>query len=207
MTEATKKTTRTRKASASKATTTVKKTKAVSLELPRNALMFEILDLVSRQRTAAKKVEALQKHSCQELQMLLIWNFDESISSVLPEGEVPYGDPEDQLQYSGSLSESLEEKARQMYTANDFSLGSADGNGRTTIRAQAKNFYHFLEGGNPGLSKMRRESMFINLLQGLHPLEAELVILAKDGLIGDRYKITQEVVSEAFPEIKWGGRG
>ena len=207
MTEATKKTTRTRKPSASKATTTVKKTKAASLELPRHPLMFEILDLVSRQRTSAKKVEALQKHACQELQMLLIWNFDESISSVLPEGEVPYGDPEDQLQYSGSLSESLEDKARQMYTANDFSLGSADGNGRTTIRAQAKNFYHFLEGGNPGLSKMRRESMFINLLQGLHPLEAELVILAKDGNIGANYKITKEVVSEAFPEIKWGGRG
>ena len=168
--------------------------------------MFEILDLVSRQRTAAKKVEALQKHACQELQMLLIWNFDESISSALPEGEVPYGDPEDQLQYSGSLSESLEDKARQMYTSNDFSLGSADGNGRTTIRAQAKNFYHFLEGGNPGLSKMRRESMFIQTLEGLHPDEADILCLVKDKELGKKFKITKTVVESAYPDIQWGGR-
>lgn len=200
MTEATaKKTTRTRKTSTSASKSAV--------NLPTNPLAFEVLDAVSRQRTKAKKVEVLQKYAYPELQMLLIWNFDESVKSALPEGEVPYGDPEDQLQYSGSLTESISEKSREMYSRNDFSLGNADGNARTTIRSQAKNFYHFLVGGNNGLSKMRRESMFINLLQALHPLEAELVALAKDKRIGEVYKITQEVVAEAFPTIKWGGRG
>ena len=168
--------------------------------------MFEILDLVSRQRTKAKKVEALQKHACRELQMLLIWNYDESIVSELPEGDVPYGEPEDQLQYSGTLSESLAQKSRDMYENGSFSLGNADAAARTTIRAQAKNFYHFLRGGNSGLSGMRRESMYINLLQSVHPLEAEILVLVKDGRLEESYKITQEVVSEAFPEIKWGGR-
>ena len=205
MTEATaKKATRTRKPAAKK-TTTAKK-KPASLELPRNPMMFEILDLVSRQRTKAKKIEALQKHACLPLQQLLIWNFDDSIITQLPEGEVPYGEQEDMAKYNGSLSESLAEKSRTMYEDGNFSLGNTDKAAHTTIRAQSKNFYHFIQGGNPGLSAMRRESMFINLLQSLHPLEAELVVLAKDGLIGESYKITQDLVAEAFPEIRWGNR-
>ena len=93
-----------------------------------------------------------------------------------------------------------------MYSDGNFSLGSADTNGRTTLRAQTRNFYHFVEGGNPGLSGMRRESMFINLLQSVHPLEAEIMVLVKDGLLSESYNITKEVVAEAFPDITWGGR-
>ena len=48
--------------------------------------------------------------------------------------------------------------------------------------------------------------MFINLLQGLHPLEAEIVCLVKDKKLSDKYKITQAIVAEAFPQINWGGR-
>jgi hypothetical protein len=48
--------------------------------------------------------------------------------------------------------------------------------------------------------------MFINVLQGLHPLEAEILILTKDKKLGEKYKITREIVAEAYPEIKWGGR-
>ena len=49
--------------------------------------------------------------------------------------------------------------------------------------------------------------MYINLLRGLHPLEAQIMILVKDKLLQTKYKITQEIVSQAYPEIKWGGRG
>ena len=48
--------------------------------------------------------------------------------------------------------------------------------------------------------------MFINVLQGLHPLEAEIVCLCKDKRLAEKYKITKELVSEAYPDIKWGGR-
>ena len=210
MTEATPKKPRARKTSTTKTTTTSKpraRKAPATLDLPLNPLAFEVLDLVSRQRTKAKKVEALQKHKSLPLQQLLIWNFDDTIVSELPEGEVPYGDPEESVKYSGSLSEAIASKSREMYDNGNFSLGNADAAARTTIRAQAKNFYHFIRGGNPGLTKMRRETMFINLLNSLHPLEAELVVLAKDGLIGETYKITKEVVAEAYPEIRWGGRG
>ena len=76
MTEATvKKTTRTRKASTSPKTTTAKR-KPASLDLPKNPLMFEVLDLVSRQRSKAKKVEVLKKYESLPLKSILIWNFD-----------------------------------------------------------------------------------------------------------------------------------
>lgn len=204
MTEATaKKTTRTRKPAAKKA---APKKKPASIELPNSPLMFEILDLVSRQRSKAKKVEVLRKYECAPLKALLIWNFDDSVHSALPPGDVPYGDPEDQLKYEGSLADSISQKSRTMYEQNNFSLGNTDKAAHTTLRAQSKNFYHFIQGGNTGLSGMRRESMYINLLQAVHPLEAEILVLVKDGLLENSYKITKEVVAEAFPTIKWGGR-
>ena len=108
MTESTaKKATRTRKPAAKKTTTTAPKKKPASLELPRNPLMFEILDLASRQRTKAKKIEVLKKYECLTLKSLFIWNFDETVVSELPEGEVPYTDPEDMIKYSGTLSEKI----------------------------------------------------------------------------------------------------
>ena len=93
-----------------------------------------------------------------------------------------------------------------MYEKGSFSLGASDQDSRTTIRREARNFYHFVKGGNDGLSSIRRETMFINILEGLHPLEAELVCLAKDKKISEKYKITQEIVAEAYPDIVWGGR-
>ena len=85
------------------------------------------------------------------------------------------------------------------------SLGSQD-QGQASIRAEYKKFYNFCKGGNPSLSNLRRETMFINILEGLHPLEAELLILVKDKNLETKYKISKEVVSTAYPEIIWGDR-
>ena len=48
--------------------------------------------------------------------------------------------------------------------------------------------------------------MFINLLEGLHPLEAEIICLVKDKRLSEKYKITKDIVSEAYSDINWGGR-
>ena len=48
--------------------------------------------------------------------------------------------------------------------------------------------------------------MFINILRGLHPKEAEILILVKDGLLTDKYRLTKNIVAEAYPDIQWGGR-
>ena len=191
-------------------TTTTKKktttTKTVSLELPKNPFVFEVLDLVSRQRSKAKKIEVLKKYEHVSLKATLIWNFDESIISMLPEGEVPYSGFEDQASSNGTLTTKISEEVRRMHEMDSFSMGSSDKNGHTTIRREFKNFYHFIKGGNDSMSGVRRETMFINILEGLHPLESEIVCLCKDKKLSDRYKITKEIVGEAYPDITWGNR-
>ena len=195
-------------------TTTKKKTtkrksvtvKPLSLNLPRNPFAFEVFDLASRQRSKAKKIEVLKKYEDISLKAILIWNFDESIISVLPEGEVPYAGYDDQNTYSGTLTTKLTEEVHKMHTTGSFSLGSSDQQGHTTIRREWRNFYHFVKGGNDRMSAIRRETMFINVLEGLHPLEAEIVCLCKDKQLQSKYKITKEIVSEAYPDITWGGR-
>ena len=189
-------------------TTTKKRTttKAASLELPKYPFAFEVLDLVSRQRSKAKKVEVLKKYEHPSLKAVFIWNFDETVKSALPPGDVPYSGFEDQATYSGSLTTKIDEEVRKMHETGSFSMGTSDSQGRTTIRREYKNFYHFVKGGNDSMSGVRRETMFINVLEGLHPLEAEIVCLIKDKKLSDKYKITKEVVAEAYPDINWGGR-
>ena len=201
--------TTTKKATTTKAkkpASTAKPRQTASLELPKNPLAFEVLDLVSKQRSAAKKVEALKKHEHVSLKMLFIWNFDESVVSVLPPGEVPFSSYEEQTTSSGTLSKKIDLATRKMYETGSFSIGTSDQQGRTTIRRECKNFYHFIKGGNDAMNGIRRESMFINLLQGLHPLEAEILCLVKDKCLSDKYKITKEQVAQAYPDIQWGNR-
>ena len=185
-------------------TKTRKKTEQVSLEtLPTNPFVFEILELASKQRSNAKKVEVLKTYEHDALKSVFIWNFDETVISLLPEGDVPYANADEQSVYSGTLSENLKKEAAGGESATGQDL---NGRGRTSLRREYQNLYHYVRGGNDGLSTIRRETMFINLLQGLHPKEAEVLILTKDKKLETKYKITHEVVKEAYPDIQWGNR-
>jgi len=176
----------------------------VSIEtLPVNPFVFEILELASKQRSNAKKVEVLKTYAHDSLKTVFIWNFDESIVSLLPEGDVPYADANDQTVYSGTLSDNLRKEAVGGESATGQDL---DGRGKTSLRREYQNLYHYVKGGNDSLNNIRREMMFINLLRGLHPKEAEVVILTKDRKLGTKYKITLDNVKEAYPDIQWGGR-
>jgi len=200
----------TTKATTKKTTSKPRATKTIKAtpipELPTNPFAFEILDLVSKQRSAAKKVEVLQKYDHPSLKALFIWNYDESVISLLPEGPVPYSGYAEQTTSSGTLSTKITEEVRRMHETGSFSLGSSDKQGHTTIRIEYVNFYHFLKGGNDALNSIRRETMFINILEGLHPLEAEILCLVKDKKLEDRYKVTKDVVTKAYSDISWGGR-
>ena len=181
------------------------KTKPVET-LPKNPFVFEVLDLVSRQRSKAKKVQILKTYEDISIKSVLIWNFDDSIISVLPVGEVPYTGYDEQNTYSGTLSTKLTHEIRKMHEQGSFSLGASDQDGHTTIRREWKHFYHFVKGGNDAMKSIRRETMFINILEGLHPLEAEILCLVKDKNLESKYKITREVVEEAYLDITWGNR-
>jgi len=132
---------------------------------------------VSKQRTRAKKIEVLKQYETDSLKAILIWNFDETVVSMLPEGEVPF------------------EK-------NDVPVGTD----HTSLRKEWRNLYHFVKGGNDSLSKTRRESMFIQILEGLHPSESEILCLVKDKKLESKYKLNKSVVESAYTDIQWGGR-
>jgi len=186
--------------------TTTKKAPVPIPDLPANPFIFEVLQVICKQRSKAKKIEALRKFDHPSLRAVLIWNFDTSIVSMLPEGDVPYASAGEQTAYSGQLSDKIGDAVNKMDEIGSQSLGSQD-QGRTSIRKEFKIFYNFLKGGNDGLSKLRRESMFINLLEGLHPLEAEILCLCKDKKLATKYKLTQAIIAEAYPNITWGNRG
>jgi hypothetical protein len=88
---------------------------------------------------------------------------------------------------------------------NSNSLGAIDQK-YSSIREEYTKFYNFIRGGNDSLNSIKRETIFINILEGIHPLEAEIICLVKDKRLQEKYKITKEIVSEAYPDIKWGGR-
>ena len=140
-------------------------------------LISEVLQKVSNAKTKARKIELLQQHNTDALRMLLIWNFDESVISELPAGEVPF-------------------------TANEAPVGTE----HTVLEKEARLLYNFVQGGNNGLQQSRRENMFIQMLEGLHKDEANVLCLVKDKQLGKKYKITKACVTEAFPQINWGGR-
>lgn len=183
--------------------TTKKSTK--TLELDRNCFLYEILELVSSQRSNTKKVELLKKYENDALKTILIWNFDDSIISMLPPGEVPYGNLKQDASYSGTLSD----KISNMNKKDTISYNGAEEDIRTqktSIRNEFTKFFNFVKGGNDSLSSIRRELMFINILEGLHPKEAELLVLVKDKRLTDTYKVSFDNVKESYPDIVWGGR-
>jgi hypothetical protein len=171
--------------------------------LPTNPFVFEVLELASKQKSNAKKVEVLKTYVHDSLKSVFIWNFDESVISLLPEGDVPYANADEQSVYSGTLSDNLRKEA---YGGESATGQDLDGRGKTSLRREYQNLYHYVKGGNNSLTTIRREMMFINLLQGLHPREAEVLILTKDKKLTDKYKVSFENVKEAYPDITWGGR-
>lgn len=146
--------------------------------LPSNPLLSEVLAKVSKQRTKAKKIQVLKENESLHLKAILIWNFDDTVVSVLPEGEVPYN-------------------------KNEAPAGTE----HTYLAHEWKVLYNFVKGGNDFLRPVKREQLFLQLLEGLHPDEADIVCMVKDKNLTEKYKLTRPVVEEAFPDIEWGNRG
>ena len=132
--------------------------------------MSEILDKVAKAKTKEKKVELLRQHNTDALRMVLKSSFDPNIEWDLPEGDVPY-------------------------TPNE----SPEGTEHNMLVHEARTLFHYIKGGNPQLTTNRRENMFIQMLEGLHQSEAELVVAAKDKALHRKYKgLSANVVKEAF---------
>ena len=138
--------------------------------MPYTPLMSEILDKVAKAKSKDKKVELLRQYNTDALRMVLKASFDPNIEWDLPEGDVPY-------------------------TPNE----APEGTEHNMLVHEARTLFHYIKGGNPQLTTNRRENMFIQMLEGLHQSEAELVVAAKDKALHRKYKgLSANVVKEAF---------
>ena len=140
-------------------------------------LINEVLQKVSNAKTKPEKVKLLKEYNTNALRSILISNFDESIVSLLPPGEVPY-------------------------TPND----APEGTEHTVLEKEYRKLYLFFKGGSSTLKQSKREELFIQMLEGLSEGEAEVLVLVKDKKLGKRWKITRACVEQAFPQIQWGSR-
>ena len=140
--------------------------------------MTEILQKVSSAKTKKEKIDLLKEYNSQGLRSLLIINFDDSLEFLLPEGEVPF-------------------------TPNDAPAGTE----HTRLTQEYRGLYRFFKGGDSSIKGMRREQLFVQLLEGLHADEANMLVSACNKDLQSKYRITKAVVAEAFPSIEWGNRG
>ena len=144
-------------------------------KLPDNPLVSDLFKAVHGKKDKKGKADLLAQHKRDDVKALLIWNFDKQIRSAIPEGEVPY-------------------------KKNEAPINSG---GHTRLVHEWRTLYNYVRGGNDKISQMKRETMFIQLLEGLHESEAELLMLVKDKNLQSKYRITRALVEEVFDEIVW----
>ena len=133
-------------------------------------LISEILDKVSKVKTKQEKVNILREHNHPSLRMVIKSSFDANIEWALPEGEVPF-------------------------TRNE----APEGTEHSSLSYESRKLYHFIKGGNPQITQNKRETMFVQMLEGLHESEADVLVAAKDKKLHQVYKgLSAPVVKEAF---------
>jgi hypothetical protein len=140
-------------------------------------LLSEVFRKVNNAKTKAEKTALLLQYSTQTMRSLFIWNFDESVVSMLPVGDVPF-------------------------TPNP----APEGTDHTLLENEGKKLFYFVKGGS-NLNQVKREQIFLGLLETLHPDEAEILCLVKDKNLQKKYtRISRALIEETFPQIQWGNR-
>ena len=135
-------------------------------------LFSEVLDKVHNAKTKSEKVAILIVNDNSSLRMVLKASFDPKIEWVIPQGEVPY-------------------------TKNDAPMGTE----HTMLQSEARKLWHFIKGADEETKQAQKEKMFIQMCEGLHETEAQLLCDAKDKKLHQVYKgLSKDVVREAF---KW----
>ena len=133
-------------------------------------LMSEILTKVNNAKDKPKKIAVLQQNASAPLKQVLKGAFDSNIVWDLPAGDPPF-------------------------IANEAPIGTEHG----LLRNEAKRLWHFVKGADNDLTKTQKETMFIQMLEGLHQDEAKVLLGMKNKSLNKMYKgLTESVVKEAF---------
>ena len=139
-----------------------------------DAQVYEILEELDSCTTKQRKVDLINSKYINHtpLQYVLRWNFDRSIKSLLPEGEPPF------------------DKERK------------DGDSPQALWSYLKMFPNFVDSAQGRqLPELKRENLFIEMLDALDLEEANVIVLAKDGKLDEKYSITLDLVNAAYPDI------
>ena len=134
-------------------------------------LMSEIATKVNNAKDKPRKLKLLQDHDSVPLRHVLIGAFDTNIEWLLPKGtDVPY-------------------------TVNDAPIGTE----HTLLSQEAKRLYLFTKGGDNTITQNKRETLFIQMLEGLSAEESKFLITVINKRVNNEYKgFTANLVKEAF---------
>ena len=131
--------------------------------------LYEVIEKVKELKTKEEKINFLRKNESWALKDLLKGSYDPSIEWLIPKGKPPF----------------------------EHNLGEST---PTTLLKENTQFRYFVKGG-PGqkMMKAKREKIYLALLEGIHPKDAELVIsmVSKKSVVG----IPKKVAKEAFPGL------
>ena len=133
-------------------------------------LVHEIFTQINNAKDKPKKIAVLKQHDNPAMRQLLKAAFDPKIEWDLPEGIPPY-------------------------IANEAPAGTE----HTSLLSESKKLYHFVVGGNNTINKLKKETMFIQMLEGLQQKDAEVLIAIKNKNLNNIYKgLTAQMVKETF---------
>ena len=130
-----------------------------------------IFEDVAAANSIKSRKEVLLENESEPLKEILKYAFHPDIKFALPPGKPPYK-----------------------------TIGSPDEYNPTYLYPNIRKFYLYIEGGHDGLTQLRREQLFVQMLESLHPKEAEVVIQIKDKKLNYR-GLTYKLVKTTFPEI------
>jgi len=133
-------------------------------------LVHEIFTQINNAKDKPKKIEVLKKYDNPAIRQLLKAAFDPKIEWDLPEGNPPY-------------------------IANEAPAGTE----HTSLISEARKLYHFVKGGDNTINRLKKETMFVQMLEGLQQKDAEVLIAIKNKNLNNVYKgLTASMVKETF---------
>ena len=132
--------------------------------------VHEIFTKINNAKDKTGKIAILKQFDNQAMRQLLKAAFDPKIKFDLPDGNPPY-------------------------IKNEAPAGTE----HTSLAAEAKKLYHFVVGGNNSINKLKKETMFIQMLEGLQEDDAEVLMSIKNKNLNNTYKgLTANLVKETF---------
>ena len=142
--------------------------------MPKLSKIYEVLDAVENAKTTEERVKLLQENNSLALRDVLRAAFDSSIIFTLPAG-LP--------SYQSSLS--------------------TEGMAPTDLTRCTNQFTYFVKGGRgDGLSPLKRESLFLRILEGVHPRDAEIVCLVKEKKLDTKFTaLSKDLVKRVWPKL------